>query len=145
MVVFICKSSSNILKFRNYRWSLQTIWKTKSLQTRYFWQVKAICEFLTQLGIHSEYWRKSDIWVIEIKFARKVFRKRFCLIRCRRQLLMAARIAYLSFLRALLAVLLACFFFWTRENNFLIKKCLSFWWFFLLLSYVPKSTYLNSF
>ena len=89
--------------------------------------------------------RKSDIWVIESKFARKVFRKRFCLIRCRRQLLMAGRIAYLSFLRALLAVLLACFFFWTRKNNFLIKKCLSFWWFFLLLSYVPKSTYLNSF
>ena len=50
---------------------------------------------------YAEVW---DTWVIKIRVLRKVFRKQFCFIRCRRQHLNRGDIANLPLLRTLLAI-----------------------------------------
>ena len=61
-IVFSCRTFSNILQYRNHRWELSTVWKTRLLQTQHRHILKCLTSmyessssqfFRTTTGIQS--------------------------------------------------------------------------------------------
>ena len=49
MVVFGCRTFSNILKYRDHQWDFPRIWKTRLIQTTY-WRIQLV---YTKVQVHS--------------------------------------------------------------------------------------------
>ena len=110
-VAFSCRPSPNILKYKDHRWDLLTIWKTRPLQTqssasiyenhhwitirtRYLWLIKVCYDLFNHLRSYR------NIVQFQISSRREMgkeipesskfeFLEKFCFIRWRRQHLRA--------------------------------------------------------